>query len=129
VPNTRRPSLTATALPVTVFVTLDAVGEGFGVGSVGLGEGVADDGALDAGSLARAELAGAALAAAELPGPDETAGGSDDPPAAGPDNASGRGALVGVSLKLSRTTRPATVATKTATKRRTGSPSFWDAID
>jgi len=119
-------------LPVTVFVTLDAVGDGFGVG---LGVGFADDfvavggavvalgaAALETGPLepaepARAELAAAEFGAAELAGgPDET--GSDEPPAVGPDNASGRGALLGASLKLRRTTRPATVATNTATKRR-----------
>jgi hypothetical protein len=140
-PNVRRPSLTVTALPVTVFVALDGVGEGLGVG---LGVGFADDfvgvgeafvalgaaaerevdgagvgllaGTLDGRSLARAE------AAAELAGgPDDPAGGPEDP-GVGLANASGCGPLVGVSLKLSRTTRPATVATNTATKRRTAQP-------
>jgi hypothetical protein len=135
-----------TALPVTVFVVLDGVGDGFGVG---LGVGFADDfvgvgeafvplgaaaerdvdgaavaeaaallaGTLDAGSPARPELAAAELAG----GPDDTTPGSDDP-AVGPDNASGRGPFADVSLKLSRTTRPAQVATNTATKRRTVHP-------
>jgi hypothetical protein len=135
-PNVRRPSLTVTALPVTVFVAVDAVGDGLGVGFgvdfVGVGEafvalGAAAEedvegatvvgaaaallaGALDAGLLARPELAAA-----------ELAGGSEDP-GVGPDNASGCGPLAGVSLKLSRTTRPAAVATNTATKRRTVHP-------
>ena len=66
-PNVRRPSLTVTALPVTVFVVLDGVGDGFGVD---LGVGFADDfvGVGEAfvplGAAAERDVEGAAVAEA-----------------------------------------------------------------
>jgi len=125
---------------VTVLVVLDGLGVGLGVGlAVGLGVGLAADfvgvgetfaggepldvvaaGLLEAvvgcWELAGGELTGAEPTA-ELTGADES-GGPDDPPGVTPDSATGRGALACVVLKLSRTTSPATVAAKTALKRR-----------
>jgi hypothetical protein len=67
--------------------------------------------------LAGAELPASELAAAELTAADDS-GAPDDSPGVAPESATGCGALAGAVLKLSRTTSPATVATKTATNRR-----------
>jgi hypothetical protein len=137
------------ALPVTVLVVLDGlavglvVGLGLGLAAdfVGVGETFADGepleavaagvlgaavdgcGALAATELTGAELTGAGESGAELTGADDS-GGPDDTPGVTPDSAAGRGAFACVVLKLSRTTSPVTVATKTALNRRMTHPPF-----
>lgn len=124
-------------------------GVGLAAGFVGVGEAFADADALADAELldevatavlgellgAAAVLPGAELTEPELTEPELTdaglsgadeAGaalaGADDSPGVAPERATGRGALAEVVLNPSRTMSPATVATKTVTKRRMTQP-------
>jgi len=109
-----------TALPVTVFVVLDGLGVGFGGGVTADALGAMAAALVGVVSDGCGELAGTELAGAELAGVDES--GTAEAPGVEPESATGRGALAGVVLKLSRTTSPVTVATKTEPKRRMTQP-------
>ena len=124
-PYSRRPSDTTTDEPVTVFVVDAGVdGAGFAVvfvatvsppqsgssPSVKRSESVPERSTRPRTGAPRGESTGASLLAAGLPGVALL-------------NAAAGGVFVGAVLKLSRTTSPATVATKTAMNLRMSSPS------